>query len=185
MQILRACPFVFLCSRRVLRQGFTLIEMVVAVGLMMLLLGSTIVGYRQFANRQEVIQGGKEFVSALRLAQKRASVGDKPDVAGCNAGERLSGYRVRAANGADTYIVAALCDETEVGGATQIYSFAGDVVFKQAVDIRFYVLSRGVEFGAGGDNATFVVGNPQAPGYTYSVEVTRSGEIYEQGIASF
>ena len=34
-----------------------------------------------------MIQSGKEFVSVLRLAQKRASVGDKPDIVGCNGGE--------------------------------------------------------------------------------------------------
>ena len=55
-----------------------------------LLLGGTIVGYRKFNDRQLVIQSGKEFVSVLRLAQKRASVGDKPDIVGCNV-EKIDG----------------------------------------------------------------------------------------------
>lgn len=165
--------------------GFTLIEMLVVLGLMALMLGGSIAGYRKFNDRQTVLQGGKEFVSTLRLAQKRASVGDKPDVAGCNAGQKLEGYRVRGSNGASTYLMVPLCGGAEATAAEQAYTFSGDVVFNQDVDIRFYVLSRGTDFGAGGNSVTIVMGNAQAPGYTFTVQVTRSGEIYEQGMATF
>jgi len=167
------------------QSGFTLIEMIVVLGLMALMLGGSIAGYRKFNERQTVLQGGKEFVSALRLAQKRASVGDKPDVAGCNAGEKLEGYRVRGSNGESVYLVVPLCNGVEVTAAEQDYTFSGDVVFKQNVDIRFYVLSRGTDFGAGGNSVTIVMGNVQAPGYTFTIQVTRTGEIYEQGMAAF
>lgn len=163
--------------------GFTLIEMVVVVGLMGLLLGGSIVGYRKFNDRQLVIQAGKEFISVLRTAQKRASVGDKPDVVGCNGGQTLDGYRVQALSDESTYTLSAVCDGSSV--STQSYSIASAVIFKQNVDVQFQVLSRGVIFGAGGSSVTLQMGTAQSPGYLYTVQVTRSGEIYEQGISSF
>ena len=166
--------------------GFTLIEMIVVIGLMVLMLGGSIAGYRKFNERQTVLQGGKEFVSALRLAQKRASVGDKPDVAGCNgAGQKLDGYRVSGVSAANTYFVAPWCSGAEAATAKQTYTFSGDVVLKQDVDIRFYVLSRGTDFSGAGSSVNMMMGNAETPGYTYTVQVTRSGEINETGLVAF
>lgn len=165
-------------------KGFTLIEMVVSLGLMGLLLGGSIVGYQRFNSRQQVITAGKEFVSVLRLAQKRASVGDKPNVAGCNSGEKLDGYRVFASQDATSYTMAPLCNGAEVAVSRITYTFPSTVAFAQGVDVRFLVLSRGVWLGGGGQTQTFVLGNDQAPGFTYTVRVSNSGEIYEVGIAA-
>lgn len=158
--------------------------MVVSLALIGLLLGGTIVGYRKFNDRQQVIQAGKEFVSVLRLAQKRASVGDKPDVVGCNGGEKLDGYRVGATQDFNTFTLAPLCDGAQVAAGLTTYTFAAGIVFKQNTDVRFLGLSRGVQLTSG-TSLTFEVGNAASPGFTYGVTVSRSGEIYENGIAEF
>lgn len=168
---------------RTLRNGFTLIEMVVSLALMGLLLGGSIVGYRKFNERQLVIQSGKELVSVMRLAQKRAGVGDKPDVAGCDGGEKLDGYRIAGTQDTNTYTLSPLCDGSEVAAARTTYTLPTGIVFKQNMDVRFLVLSRGVELTSGATQ-TFEVGSDQAPGYKYGVRVSRSGEIYEIGIAA-
>ncbi len=187
MNTLSAKFFIFLSShphaKKVVQHGFTLIEMVVSLALMGLLLGGSIVGYRKFNDRQLVIQSGKEFVSVLRLAQKRASVGDKPDVTGCDSGEKLDGYRVAATQDTNTFTLAPLCNGSQVAAALTTYTLPTGVVFKQNTDVRFLVLSRGVELTSG-TTQTFEVGNAQSPGFTYGVRVSRSGEIYEVGIAA-
>jgi prepilin-type N-terminal cleavage/methylation domain-containing protein len=168
------------------QKGFTLIELVVSVGLMALLVGGSIAGYNRFNERQGVIQAGKEFVSVLRLAQKRASVGDKPDVAGCNGGEKLDGYRVQASQNDSAYTLSPVCGGAVIAAAETSYSISNQLMFHDAVNLQFQVLSMGVQNGVGGGGAaTIEIGSDSSPGFIYIITVSPAGEISEGGISDY
>jgi prepilin-type N-terminal cleavage/methylation domain-containing protein len=117
--------------------GFTLIELIVVIAIMMLLLGSGIVTYLQFNDRQAVLAAGAELTDLLRVAQTRARLGDKP--AGC---DKLFAYYVRAPIDSSTLRLEAECDtgsflrsETTLTANTRA---------TQAINIGFEVLQGGV-----------------------------------------
>lgn len=70
--------------------GFSLVELMVTVTIMLALTGGGIAGYLNLRSRQNLVNAGKEVEQLLRSAQKKARVGDKPS--GCTGA--LTGYRV-------------------------------------------------------------------------------------------
>ena len=88
-------------------RGFTLIELIVVIGISMVMVGGAVAGYNNFNHRQQIIQSGKQFGSVIREAQKRASVGDKQAV--CNA-DRLRWYEIFAVTGSNVFTLRAQCE---------------------------------------------------------------------------
>lgn len=76
------------------KKGFTLVEILVAIGIMSLIIGIGGISYRDYSNRQQVTSAAREIRSALRLAQTRAFSGEKPS--GCNG--NLLSYSFRTDN---------------------------------------------------------------------------------------
>lgn len=148
------------------QRGFTLIEMLVAITIMLLLFGIGIVSYLRFDSRQQLIQAGEELKSDLRIAQARARTGDRPD--GC---DRLLAYEV-AFTSDQTYEVREICEPP-------ITSVRSEGVFKRGVRISAIPASpiafRSVHGG---------VDNPQtfelvldSSDLRWQVSVTAGGEI--------
>lgn len=155
------------------RRGFTLIEVMVSVTIMLLLVGGGIAGYNTFNDRQTVIQEGKQFASMLRLAQKRASVGDKPTVC---AGNKLQGYYVIRGGEANTYQLWVACNNDAF--LLQTVTMPSSVTFAENVNLQFNVFG-GVVLNAP-VSGSFVL---QSSNWKYTIEVTRTGAISEQGLS--
>lgn len=150
------------------KNGFTLIEMLVAITIMLLLFGIGIVSYLRFDSRQQLIQAGEELKSSLRIAQARARAGDRPP--GC---ERLQAYELTFISD-QAYEIRVLCDPEP----------ASDIVRSQGV------FKRGVRLAESPANSIAFrslhggVDNPQSYDLTldnsdlvWRVSVTAGGEI--------
>lgn len=75
-----------------MKQGFTLIEMIISITIMMLLLGVTIVGYTSYNDKQKVKQAASALKSDLRMAHTNATSGKKP--LSCASQETFVGYEI-------------------------------------------------------------------------------------------
>lgn len=122
-----------------LSAGFTLIELIVAIGLIIILFGGGISAYLRVDRRQSLANVCSEIEQFARAAQKRARVGDKP--AACN---RLRAYRVsRTATGPDLISLQAICDS----GTYLIESYSVPTAFTitQISAMNFRVLHGGLQ----------------------------------------
>jgi prepilin-type N-terminal cleavage/methylation domain-containing protein len=118
------------------RSGFTLIEIIVSVTLLLLLSGLFIANYTEFRNSQTVKQSASDLISNLQAVRTMASAGVKPS--GCDT---LVGYAVEFT--ADAYTASAVCqDGDEYPPVT--YTLPANVTFSPIPDaITFYALNRG------------------------------------------
>lgn len=150
-------------------KGFTLIEILVVVVIMGLTVGGGIAAYNKLNDRQMVLQGAKNVVSQLRLAQKRADAGEKP-FSSCL---QLDGYRV--AGSGQLLTMGAVCD----GDLTQIeptnFQLTGNAYFATPFAFTFQTLSAGVT------GATNVVVIDSSQTISYTIVVTPAGAVTIQG----
>jgi len=119
------------------QSGFTLIELLVAITIMFLILGTGVVSYLQFNDRQALLAGVEELKTLLRTAQTRARLGDKP--AGC---DRLEAYAVQMAVDSSTARLVAICQNDSY--QTAEIRLPGNTQLASAIDIQFRVLHGGV-----------------------------------------
>lgn len=140
--------------------GFTLIELMVAVTIMVLLFGSGIVSYLRFNDNQTVITTGQQIQLMLRTAQKKARVGDKPAGCGTLQGYQLSGSTVPYA----VMQLDAVCDSGTLIHSDQ-YTMPNKVTLQQSLATTFKVLTGGTDqpgtivvVGSNGTTYTFAVG---------------------------
>ena len=80
-------------------RGFTLIEMAVAVGISLVIIGGVLSNYNNYNDTQKVKQGAQTLKNNLRFAQGLAFAGKKP-TSGCT---ELEGYRVTFARDSDVW----------------------------------------------------------------------------------
>lgn len=150
--------------------GFTLLELMVSVTIMLLLLGGGLAAYIRLNNRQLLIDSGRQLQLLMRTAQKQARVGSKP--AGCS---RLLSYAVQVVAG--QLASANLLAECENSNYTvQSSDFNPGVTSQNAFTVHFYVLTGGVG-GAG----TFVL---QRGNQNVTMTVNQGGEISEPVLGS-
>lgn len=77
-----------------MKHGYSLIEVLVAVTIISVLTGSSLVGYNRFQGRQGLKSAGEQLVSDLRLTQQKALSGEKVRGWCQGAGESLTGWRL-------------------------------------------------------------------------------------------
>lgn len=154
--------------------GFTLIELLVVVSIIGILFGVGIVAYNQFNRRQILIQAAKTLKGDFRLAQSKASSGEK-DESVCGSGptsKTLDGWFVIFTNNpTSSYTFYGSCGSIQFGVKT--VSLPTNVSFNPVPDvIQFKPLAQGV-LGATPINLTAFSGSQMA-----TVTVTPSGDIY-------
>ncbi len=146
-------------------KGFTLIELVVAFGILLLVAGGVLTSYNNFNDTQKVKQAGATLRTNLRSAQARAIAGLKPQ-SGCS---QLDGYDVGIST--SQYYYQARCTPEGLAGeiVTVILPTGVTISSPPALPIRFNVLSGGVT------NATTIT----ITGYSqsFNVVVGVNGEI--------
>ncbi|MBI4067478.1 type II secretion system protein [Candidatus Gottesmanbacteria bacterium] len=76
-----------------MKNGFTLIEILVTVTILSLLIGGSIAGYSSFNQKQKLKSSGLTLKNTLRMAQSRSYTGE-----GCPAPTPFAGWNVDLAN---------------------------------------------------------------------------------------
>lgn len=148
------------------QSGFTMIELLITVGIMILIFGGGVAAYLNLDRRQSLINVCKEIESLSRSAQKKARVGDRP--VGC---DKLQAYRVsRTASGPDRISLQAICDS----GVVTLSDYDVPTVFTittiTAMDFR--VLHGGLQGGTGS-----VLVQSASPNYRCSFAIDNGGSI--------
>ena len=125
------------------QKGYSLIEMVVVIFIIVVLFGLGIANYRAYASRRAVHGVAEGIVVDLRLAQQYSLAGKKP--AGCDVLVEYQFYRanphqyqIEAVCGNGDYLVKTVDLNLlyQMHWASNIYRPAGQL-------IKFYVLGRG------------------------------------------
>ena len=96
------------------RQGFTLIELVVSIAILLLLMAGLLASYNNYNQGQQLKQAAQTVTANLRLGQSKAISALKP-ASGCT---EVQGYNVSFT--AITYSIQARCTEGLVGTSTDL-----------------------------------------------------------------
>ncbi len=155
-----ACPSISHSSR----QGFSLIELLIVIALFVLLTSGAVLNYRAFNQRQQVLQSAKNVQEALRFAQKKARVGEKPT--GCVT---LNGYKVSGTTASTQVILTADCTNQDYQVTS--LSLVGNARLTVNLDKTFSVITGGVV-----NPGTIAI---RYGAYTYAFDVNVGGEITE------
>ncbi|MBD3279719.1 MAG: prepilin-type N-terminal cleavage/methylation domain-containing protein [Candidatus Pacebacteria bacterium] len=164
--------------------GFSLIELLVAVTIMLVMVGMGLASYLNFNEKQTVLQATKELETYLQLAQSKAQSGDVP--AGC---DQLVAYTVNVGDGAcsaaNKLCLKAVCNNG--GSLTEItrspeYNWDEDLVANN-LGVGFRVLQGGLGQLSEGSWQTLatrsVIVSNQAGTISYQFTVSQGGEIGE------
>ena len=165
--------------------GFTLIEIVVAVGLMIILMTVGITAYMRFETRQQLVGTKKEIEAIFHRARNNAKTGK---MGNCS---KLKAYQVDGVNQTDNFELQMreVCQTTNTSLAT-VYTSPDGVKLNQDFSLYFRVLSGDVDnvlyryYDHNGDpigspppletDWTIVVTDGDQ---SYQFTITRSGEI--------
>ncbi|MBW7955913.1 type II secretion system protein [Patescibacteria group bacterium] len=156
------------------RSGFTMIELLVTIGIMILIFGGGISAYLRLDRRQSLVNVCKELEQMARSAQKKARVGDRPE--GC---DRLNAYRIsRTATGPDVISLQAVCDS----GTSTIQTYEVPTIFtvQTITTMNFRVLHGGLEEDVGEIEVT-----ASAPNYRCDFTVDNGGSISSTTISQY
>jgi type II secretory pathway pseudopilin PulG len=151
-------------------KGFTLIEVVVSIGIALALVGSVIVNYNGYNDAQTVKQAALTLKNNIRFAQSKANTGEKPS--NCT---QLLGYQISFTS--NSYTIQASCEPEGLSGNSIAVTFPTSLVFNPVPSaIIFYPVGRGTDLS----NATSlsIVGF----GRTHTMQISPSGDISDLGV---
>lgn len=163
-----------------IRQGYTLIELLVGLTIIGILFAFGYVNFRDFSRRQAVAGIAKQIEGDLRLAQQQALSGLVPDDAKCRAPNNLLNginFRVVTSGFGGTYAVEADCSGGIVSDpAIKSVTLPDAISISSTLNpIRFNVLGNGNNI-QGGQNAVITI-LQQGTGNQKLITVTSGGEI--------
>ncbi|MCB9813643.1 MAG: prepilin-type N-terminal cleavage/methylation domain-containing protein [Pseudomonadales bacterium] len=162
--------------------GFTLVEMIVTIAIMLVVTGGGIAAFINFNDKQNVQVAVKDLQTLLRSAQTKARVGEDAQLCNTVYNNSLRGYRVFIGEGTNTAILSTSCASDKFDPAdNRNYVERSRITFDSSVTAK--MLGDGdvnIEFLSllGGTDGT---GTVVISGLTdvYQFEVSQSGEITE------
>lgn len=155
------------------RQGFSLIELLVAISIAGTLIALGIANYRGYSQRQSLESVVRSVKSDFRLAQEYASIGKKPTV--CDSNSTLSGYRFERVDN-QSYKISAVCPPISPNPVIKTANLPSGYTYSLSpTSITFKALSMGLEdFGITG-NAYFTIND--SLGNSKSISISPKGTI--------
>lgn len=147
-------------------RGFTFIELMVVVAIGAILTAGGLAAYRGVGEKEGLKQAGLTLESNLKLVQRRALAGEKPD--GCDG--TLLSFRVFAGGDNQSYLVAAQCS---LASPTAVnFQLDEGANFQTPITpLDFAVLRNGVS------GAQTIILTTDSGSFSYQVVVEESGVI--------
>lgn len=152
-----------------MKKGFTLIELIVAIGISLLAVGGLIVNYNNYNDNQRLKQAALTLKNNLRFAQTQAVSAKKP-ASGCT---QLVGYTVNFTSG--SYAIVGQCTEGAVGDVLSVTLPSGITFSPIPSSFIFDVLNRGL---VGSDVVTITLAGIAK---SYRIQISRGGDINDLG----
>lgn len=152
-----------------MKKGFTLIELIVAIGISLLAVGGLIVNYNNYNDNQRLKQAALTLKNNLRFAQTQAVSAKKP-ASGCT---QLVGYTVSFTSG--TYAIVGACTEGAVGDVLSVTLPSGITFSPVPSSFIFDVLNRGL---VGSDAVTITLAGIAK---SYRIQISSGGDINDLG----
>jgi prepilin-type N-terminal cleavage/methylation domain-containing protein len=152
-----------------MKHGFSLIELIVSVSVIMLITGGVISSYNSYNDKQKIRQAALTVKSHLRLAQASASGSRIPTSSTCSD---FIGFTVSGTG--TSYTIGPECTEGsgyEEAATTNLAN--GLTLSLSPASFTFYPLSQGVS-----SEATMTIASERI-GYTCVVTITRIGSVNE------
>jgi prepilin-type N-terminal cleavage/methylation domain-containing protein len=152
--------------------GYTLIEILVAITIIVIIFGVGLLNFRDFSRRQSLSSFARQVKGDLSLARENAVSGEKPASVFCSLPNTLDGYSFRLESDTN-YVIEAVCS----GGDVEVKSV--DLPLDLSIEaqlespILFKVLSRGTNLSG---DVTITL-NQNKTGNSYNVYVTKAGEV--------
>jgi len=154
------------------KSGFTLIEMMVAIAIMIILTGMGIAGFIRFNDRQEVSNAAKQVQHIMRSAQSKARVKELPS--GCT---NLFSYEVHRSGGGPIN-VRANC-QSGVNASLSSWTVPANLsVTPSSFSVKFRTLHGSAEISGGTSLTINVIKGSE---YNYEFVVNNGGEITTGG----
>ncbi|MDO8451444.1 MAG: prepilin-type N-terminal cleavage/methylation domain-containing protein [bacterium] len=155
------------------KRGFSLIELLIAVSIILVLTTAAVASYNTFHDRQRLREAGLTLKANLRSAQNRAQSGEKP-TAGCTT---LDGYKVTFT--AVNYTIQADCIGFGFGSPpAMIITLPSGITFSPVPsDLVFKILGQGASLSAPVTLSLILTGFST----TYQISVSPSGDINDLG----
>lgn len=155
-------------------EGFTFIELLVSIILILLLTGLLVAGYNRFNSKQLVVEAASTFKNNLRAIRTSASSGLKPE--GCDT---LVGYEVDFQS-TTAYTAAALCyvnGNKQLVGTITPYTLPSGVSFvTRAGALPGTIIFNAVDQGVSGAQTIQLTGINN----TASIQIWSSGAVSTQ-----
>lgn len=152
-------------------KGFTLIEIVISVGISLLLMSGIILNYNNYNDTQKLKQAALTVKNNFRFYQSKALSGEKPD----ESCPQLLGYQVTFA--LSTYTFKAQCNPAQPNAPDVVYTLPATITFSSYPSpFMFRVLSRGTTL----TGATSVI--LSGSGKHYTLRISTGGDISDLGL---
>lgn len=153
------------------KAGFSLLELLVVMGIILSLTGMVISNYSSFSNTQKVKQAGRTLKNDFRFIQNRAASGVKPS--GCAT---LVSYRFSFT--ATSYQYQPVCNTGPAPNTAVVINLPTDVTFSPVpAPFDFQVLTGASLLSSSTSQSFSLVTSSQ----TYLVAVSNNGDINDLG----
>jgi prepilin-type N-terminal cleavage/methylation domain-containing protein len=93
-------------------KGFTLVELIVVVSIIMIFSGMSFAYYNSFTSSKKVEKEAQQLLDILQSARQRAITGENASEGGtyiCSMANPFAGYRVDIISGGTSYTLSVLC----------------------------------------------------------------------------
>jgi len=153
------------------KNGFSLIELLVTVIIMLILLASALGAFLSYSEKLAIITTVDELKTYFQRAQSEAKSGD---LGGCS---QLAGYRVQTYSvGSNVELSLQPVCTAGTANAAQTYSFSTGITVSPALDYTFQVLQGGVSLPSSAASQDITVSNSQN---SYVFTIYREGRWSE------
>lgn len=158
-------------------KGFTLIEVIISIGIMAILMGLGFANFRDYQRRQELIAEGRTLENNLRLAQAAAFSGQKPTLTPPSVCTSFDGVKFELTS-STTYTIAYVCN----GGIDEFnevtYTLSPNMTIVGnglGSSVLFKTIGHGTNLVSGAKYLLTVTQNNT--GATTTITITSGGEI--------